>query len=454
MKENIKLLSKDTDIKNPETLKKAKELAKNSKQKIIVPTKDGDALEITPESTEEIDLTIDEIYEIIKPKNIIFKKKEINEKIKTLLESKPNKSVIDSIDSNQNVYSNIFDNENTKNKLKNKYEELFRKFSEKTGISDFNIYDLNRVLSGNLKKIYEYESRNQIDLEELAVDIIKNEYDITDDDVDFDVELISNPIEINIDLKSSDIKKPDNYSDDELNSEIEKRKIMNAIIHGNARKIENMFHLLDDDKIPSSLKKVYDETMLSNNLMYWMMDDNSILANSKYKFGYFELDLSGEKPKIIAKAMIFPVLLHELGKAVMELITVDGLPEDEDVYNYVVSKTDNLENETWNLRTGEVILNRILDELDIDDLEYRNNIFHKISSLPANDFVEFIKGLMNDDEKAKKLFKNISNTEKERIKKEKADDAISDVNYFKNDDYGDDIDDIDLDDINIDDLLQ
>jgi hypothetical protein len=61
---------------------------------------------------------------------------------------------------------------------------------------------------------------------------------------------------------------------------------------------------------------------------------------------------------------------------------------------------------------------------------------------------------MNDDEKAKKLFKNISNAEKERIKKEKADDAISNVNYFKNDDYGDDIDDIDLDDINIDDLLK
>ena len=56
---------------------------------------------------------------------------------------------------------------------------------------------------------------------------------------------------------------------------------------------------------------------------------------------------------VVAKAWVFPILLHELIKGTMELICLHGLGNlSDDIYNAVILEADQLDYEAWLLQAG------------------------------------------------------------------------------------------------------
>jgi hypothetical protein len=51
------------------------------------------------------------------------------------------------------------------------------------------------------------------------------------------------------------------------------------------------------------------------------------------------------KAKIVARGITFPVLVHEIIKGVMELLSAHGLPKDKKLAEYVINKADFLSEE-------------------------------------------------------------------------------------------------------------
>jgi hypothetical protein len=69
--------------------------------------------------------------------------------------------------------------------------------------------------------------------------------------------------------------------------------------------------------------------------------------------GYGGVERRGESFSVVAKAWVFPLLLHELVKGTVELICLHGLNKlSEDVYQAVTDEADQLEYEVWLLQAG------------------------------------------------------------------------------------------------------
>ena len=64
---------------------------------------------------------------------------------------------------------------------------------------------------------------------------------------------------------------------------------------------------------------------------------------------------------VVARAWMFPILLHELVKGIMELICLHGLSDlEDDVYHAVIHEADQLEYEAWLLQAGPEMWRRLL----------------------------------------------------------------------------------------------
>jgi hypothetical protein len=176
------------------------------------------------------------------------------------------------------------------------------------------------------------------------------------------------------------------------------------------------------------------------------------------KGGREYVDFSGDKPKIVAEAWIFPVLLNELIKGSMELLAAHGLPEDEREAQYVIDKADFLESEVWDMRLGPGIWEKFIDAIDGSAYEIKHYLYYEIAQMPAGEFHDFMKELLSGSKKGKQMLVDLANDVQADIKKREAEQSLG--SYGDDDDYGygdDDVmdpdDDPDIDDIDISDLF-
>ncbi len=77
--------------------------------------------------------------------------------------------------------------------------------------------------------------------------------------------------------------------------------------------------------------------------------------------GYGGVERRGDRFTVVAKARIFPLLVHELVKGTVELICLHGLGElEDDVYQAVTDEADRIEYEAWLLQAGPAMWRRFI----------------------------------------------------------------------------------------------
>jgi len=292
-------------------------------------------------------------------------------------------------------------------------------------------------------------------LEQLAIDLVREEFDIPEDQVDMEAKLVQGQIsgegmqqKAKENPEMPELESEEDY--DRLNSEVQKRRMLNAIMQGAAKKGHYMFHMVEDElsNIDPRLIGIYGKLMSMTDLTYWMIpsmaggggDDSGGM-----KGGREYLDLSGDKPKIVAEAWIFPVLLNELIKGSMELLAAHGLPEDEREAQYVIDKADFLESEVWDMRLGPGIWEKFIDAIDGDAYEIKHFLYYEIAQMPANEFHEFMKELLSGSNRGKQMLTDLANDIQKDIKDRESKQAMKDYGFGDDDD--DDIDDIDISDL-------
>lgn len=281
-----------------------------------------------------------------------------------------------------------------------------------------NLRSAQEVMSAGLMGALQKEMRNKRELEQLAIKLVREEYNVPEDAVDFEVEITGHPqmggTEIHktgLKMKKGNKRPPQGKTAEELKPNVTKRRLMNAMMHGAARKGQNLFHLASDElrRIDPSLIQDYSKLMAGNDFMYWALSDDTIAQESESgtHAGQVKVSLSGPKPKIIAQGMTFPFLLHELTKGVLELISLHGLDVDKETRDYVLDKTDNLESEPMDIRLGVKIWEKLLEAMDVDALPYKADIFTRLSELPPSEFNSIVNGLLNGSEQAKEEIRSI-----------------------------------------------
>jgi len=305
---------------------------------------------------------------------------------------------------------------------------------------DVESIDNNECVGSMMPLVYEtmnIESKHKKALVELAIKMVREEYDMGEDVVEIHAELTDkinmqgtkkNPLPVKLQTEFDNHDAITN-----ANKEVLKRRFLNAMSHGAAKKCNHMFHIVDDEltNIEPRLANRYSKMMAAADYMYYVIPKMENGING----GVVRVEFpKPSKPKAVihAQAMVFPVLIHELVKGVMELLSAHGLPKDRKTGEYVINQADYLSAEPWDMRLGPGIWGRFTNCIDPDDFHLKHHIYSELAALPVDEFNVKMREIMANTKEGKAIIKEIVNEVNSDLKEEEFNKAMNEVENYTN----------------------
>ena len=342
-----------------------------------------------------------------------------------------------------------------------RFKDVIENLKRLTGVTNLSgmngMMQLQTLVMGASNRILQIQSSHKEYLENLAIDLVKKETGITDQ-VNFEADLVS-PGEISKQGMSS---KPEEYDEDEIekqfggeedeeedfqddfmsfmnsmenfNAETAKRRILNALIQGGAKKGHYMYQLVvpELDRLNPDLVKLYGVIMSYADYLYWIMPNQQMLnmaGSGEGMMGKEEVDETTDPPTVKAQATWFPLLIHELLKGVNELVMTQGLPDDPRSAEMVMGVADTLPDEIWDMRVGPIIYEKLVnaypDELfDEDKKIIQFYLKSRIASLSTDEFFKTMKEILAETPKGKQIVDKMVKEIIQELKDQEYEDAM------------------------------
>ena len=352
-----------------------------------------------------------------------------------------------------------------------RFRDVVDKVKQYTGLTDISnqnaFMELQMMLARAVQEVKSIENENEEYLENLAVDLVTKEMSIPEGTFQFDVELLSGMGQIDTSKMRGQSEEPDEeeimkaFGDqdaeemeddidafmdamDKFDMEKAKRRFINSLIQGAAKKGHYMFALVQEelDRLDPRLLNLYGVLMSIADLMYWIVPDQmtQMMAGAGEGVqGSEEVDDTTDPPTIKAKGLFFPVLVHELLKGVYEVLGTQGLPDDPKAAELVMGSQDTLPYEIWDLRLGPVIWEKFIasypEDLFEDDLrEIQNYLFSRFSALTTEEFFEVAREILGETDKGRKIVKRMVDEIIEELRQYDYEDALSSSNDDEDED--------------------
>lgn len=188
-----------------------------------------------------------------------------------------------------------------------------------------------------------------------------------------------------------------------------KRRIINGITQGASIRGAFGFMLFKEylDAINPELVEKYSEIL---KLVFGTYDDENAIAmmlaalanNQKMEGGESEMEYDEEAEQFVikAKALCFPMLVHEIVKGLYEIVGTEGFGSDKEKNQDIVNAVDKISNEPNDLRFGKFLydaISKIYNESDVDDARVRELFFAALYKLSDDEFFPFIENAVNDE---------------------------------------------------------
>lgn len=254
-----------------------------------------------------------------------------------------------------------------------------------------------------------YTNGKENELEELAEEVIRDVFQGVLDDIDLDIKLLSDGSEINDFIEEENERKSKEDQDDEIDDEIDdeysddlnqdyedepteteiklavdKRKLINNIIQGEAKNTKHILHLpICKEGLErifgnrwQQIFNIWDEISKLSDKMDWiipidiksrMMEEQPLgmagACSVKWPKSEGDKSISGDgdlsqdsdiiiNPTIMARGIDFPMLLHETVKGIYEAISDPGLPKSRKLTNIVHQQTGSFRDEAEDFKYG------------------------------------------------------------------------------------------------------
>lgn len=292
------------------------------------------------------------------------------------------------------------------------YEDILTHFDS------VDIDELTMDLSTTMTECKNIEDRNKEALEKTCFNIVNQLFNIPDDTLLIDMKLVNK-----IDTQQERLvpESNDNFSFDSisdmknLTDEIYKRRLLNALILGAAMYYaENVRSYVDElEEIDDTLPHLYKKILCINSLLLFNLKHS---LNSKHKDGgKVDVYISDETTpvRIESQGILFPILLEETIRGILELAISHGLPKDKDKAEYVISKADFKLAEIWDQRLGIPLWKQMLktmDEVEIDPINMGLNFFFmELSQLKPKHFNSAMQEIFANTKNGQKIIKKIAN---------------------------------------------
>jgi len=307
-----------------------------------------------------------------------------------------------------------------------RFKDIIENLKRFTGFKNTinSVMDVYPLLVKAYSKSINIEVNHKEELENLAVKLVTDYFKIPESTIDFQVKLVNHG-DINLDNIPNEEDELEEELEDmtDIDLEISKRKFLNSMIQGAAVKTTHSYWLVKEElkKINPDLLNTYGILSYFSEYGYWMTPDKIASASkNEAAVGKVEVDISKEIPIIKASATSFPFLIHEITKGVMEVLSQHGLPQDEKKRKYIISKSDFLDAEHWNLRLGPGMWEHFVEMVGkTNENDIIPNLYATIAAMPVRDFNIFVKEILKRSPEGEKMLKDLAVKIREDIKNDK-----------------------------------
>lgn len=411
-------------------------------------------------------------------------KKNIKEQMTFSDNSRPSPDVETAIRQNQTSFKDV---DILKPNEPNNYIDLLASEQYKSALDKLNQYtgeqnigtgtsqkyaELSMKAFNALNQIKESERNHKEELEKLCVDLIIEHFNIPEGALQFNFKL-ANSVSTQIEKKKQtkeDIEQKEPKLANEINNltkERAKRRLINAMIQGNSVDSTYLFNKIADKivEITGDNYIIEKYAILSSVMMlgYWQFPDQMLSSamgggGGGAAAGKASINLDTDPPTINAESIVFPFLIHEAIKGVMEFLSTQKEPTE----NELLAKDleDELVHEIWDIRIGPAIWRRLLDTYPETVLTNENEkkltfyLYQELVNTPAREFLAAMKEIIQKTEIGKKLIGAMFYDLKTILDGEIDDESETQYRRVMNELLPkDEIEDIDVDDIDIDDFL-
>lgn len=251
-------------------------------------------------------------------------------------------------------------------------------------------------------------------LEALCYNFVQDIFGNKEDDFDYDGQIVGSVKDkaMTITPKTGEDPIPqDNAIDIEnLDTLLKKRMFVNALVVGFAN--FSMYHMLkthkeEIDKYGEGLSDMYYKAMLLNEYNCFVSDVEVTDEDTK-QGGYSETVLATDdkSTKVTCRAVLFPILLYESIKGVMDVFASFCLPKKKNLAELVLDKADALVNEVWYIRAGTELWKSFIVGVDFDShaMPY---FMKRLLSLKDEEIIEVVHEALLHTERGHKILSNM-----------------------------------------------
>lgn len=322
-----------------------------------------------------------------------------------------------------------------------RYQEIVNNVRQYTGLPRLSpdqrtIGTLLNTMGMAQSRVQQIESRHKRQLEQLAIELVMKEMGVEEGDIVYEATIEIPDSEGFQETSSEDMEPEEIELEKELFDELEdltleraKRRLINAMMAGSSSKGHYMYHYAADKLVEitgdRNIIGLYGSLMSSAEAMLWQMDNQNLGlggGGGAPQAGGKETTFVNETPpRVVATAINFPILVHELMKGTLEVVAaLHGQPRDKEMASKVIELEDTLQKEIWDLRLGPAIWDILRDSFpeevitDEDKSGMQLIFFQTIVSKPAKQFLVFMKEVLSSTESGKRLMGmlyNIINSE-------------------------------------------
>ena len=256
-----------------------------------------------------------------------------------------------------------------------------------------------------MQEIMMMEDPDKEVLQQIAIDLITEMFNVPDE---IDLQAMLEQKDAEEECDGGACGEPDdeeNISDErkeELMPFIEKRRILNSIVHGCAvHQWTSAYHIVRDrlNEVNPNLIERYNEVAALVNFFNWQVYFEPMFAAGQMPMlqGINKVDV--EEQKIEAYGINFPVLVHELSKGIMDYITTAGVPNQEDdgvtpdELRYIYQVADNYAHEQWHYFFGPTVWRAMLGTAEVGS-DGLIPILRKMSEMDYQDLSEFCTNIV------------------------------------------------------------
>jgi hypothetical protein len=281
--------------------------------------------------------------------------------------------------------------------------------SLKQMLGDKNLQQVMRRSTELLPEIIDAEDGYRDALEAVAVSMVEDAYPIINyANIKVEAEIV-NMSDIKLPEPSEDEEEitPDFGEDDEEKMKA-KRRIINGVTQGASIRGAFAFLLFREylDVLSPDLVDKYQEIL---KLSFGIYDNEDAVAmllamiaqKQNMAGGESEMvyDEDSDQFVIKAKAICFPMLVHEIVKGLYEIVGTQGFGADKEKNKSIINQVDKLANEPRDLQYGKFVydaLNKLYIDANINDPRVRELFFAEVYKLDDEEFIPFIENAVND----------------------------------------------------------